>query len=288
MKSIISTKAVWPSNLDSEKPEGSQLVLVATFAIPAMLVVAILVLLITFRGGIENSVANLALLLPVGYAFAAGMVASVNPCGVMMLTSYAFFQSRGERQDAPAVGRALKALLVAVVVTLGFILIFAVVGAIISAGGQWLVASFPYAGLLIGVGMVALGAWLLLARKTLGILAVKGMTVEPQHNMGNAFLFGITYAIASLSCTLPIFLVVVGSALSSEGAASSFAQFIGYSLGMGAIILVVTVGAALFRRAMARWLRALTPYIHRLSAVFLIGAGLYLIYYWVFQGGLAA
>ena len=114
------------------------------------------------------------------------------------------------------------------------------------------------------------------------------MTVEPKQNLGNAFLFGITYAIASLSCTLPIFLVVVGSALSSEGAASSFAQFIGYSLGMGAIILVVTVGAALFRRAMARWLRALTPYIHRLSAVFLIGAGLYLIYYWVFQGGLAA
>ena len=113
MKSIISTKAVWPSDLDSEKPEGSQLVLVATFAIPAMLVVAILVLLITFRGGIENSVANLALVLPVGYAFAAGMVASVNPCGVMMLTSYAFFQARSERQDAPAVSRALKALFVA-------------------------------------------------------------------------------------------------------------------------------------------------------------------------------
>jgi cytochrome c biogenesis protein CcdA len=32
--------------------------------------------------------ANLTELLPVGYAFAAGMVASVNPCGFFMLPSY--------------------------------------------------------------------------------------------------------------------------------------------------------------------------------------------------------
>ena len=31
----------------------------------------------------------------------------------------------------------------------------------------------------------------------------------------------------------------------------------------------------------------LKDYIHRLSAIFLIGAGAYLLYYWVFQAGLA-
>ncbi|NIN70190.1 MAG: cytochrome c biogenesis protein CcdA, partial [Anaerolineae bacterium] len=64
-------------------------------------------------------------------------------------------------------------------------------------------------------------------------------------------------------------------------------QFVGYALGMGTIIFVVIIGAALARRAMARWLRALTPYVHRLSAMFLIGAGVYLMYYWLFIGGLA-
>ena len=35
------------------------------------------------------------------------------------------------------------------------------------------------------------------------------------------------------------------------------------------------------------WLRTLTPYVHRLSALFLIGAGAYLIYYWIVQGRLS-
>jgi hypothetical protein len=55
---------------------------------------------------------------------------------------------------------------------------------------------------------------------------------------------------------------------------------------MGTIIVVVSIGAALFRRAVFKWLRLLRPYIHRLNVTFLIGAGAYLVYYWVFQAGL--
>jgi predicted transporter len=54
---------------------------------------------------------------------------------------------------------------------------------------------------------------------------------------------------------------------------------------MGAVVLAVSVGAALFRRAVFKWLRFLRSYIHRLSAMFLIGAGAYLVYYWMFQAG---
>jgi len=113
------------------------------------------------------------------------------------------------------------------------------------------------------------------------------VAVNRQQNLRDAFLFDIAYAVGSLSCTLPIFLVVVGTSLASEGLLLSFGQFIGYALGMGTIIFAVTIGAALFRRAMVRWLRLMTPYIHRVSAMFLTGAGAYLIYYWIFQAGLA-
>jgi cytochrome c biogenesis protein CcdA len=101
------------------------------------------------------------------------------------------------------------------------------------------------------------------------------------------FLFGITYATGSLSCTLPIFLVVVGSSLASQGLLSSFVQFIGYGLGMGTILIAVTVGAALFRGSVARGLRAAMPYVHRMSALFLAGAGAYLVYYWLFIAGVS-
>ena len=62
----------------------------------------------------------------------------------------------------------------------------------------------------------------------------------------------------------------------------SFEQFIGYGLGMGTILIAVTVGAALFRGTVAKGLRSAIPYVHRMSALFLAGAGVYLVYYWLF------
>ena len=68
---------------------------------------------------------------------------------------------------------------------------------------------------------------------------------------------------------------------------NSFVQFIGYGLGMGAILIAVTIGAALFQGTVARGLRAAMPYVHRMSALFLAGAGAYLVYYWLFIAGLS-
>ena len=261
------------------------LAVLASFVIPAVLVVGFLFLLISLRDGAEAAVASIAGLLPVGYAFAAGMVASVNPCGFFMLPSYVSYHLGSEEEgfyESPAPYRLFKALVLGSVATLGFILLFGAVGGIIAAGGYWLVRVFPYAGVAIGVAMIGLGLWLLITHKTIGIMAASRVTVSPERNLRNVFLFGIGYAVGSLSCTLPVFLVVVGSALATRGFAASFAQFIGYALGMGVVLVAVTVGVALFRGTVARWIRGAAPYLHRISALFLLGAGAYLIYYWVF------
>lgn len=258
---------------------------VASYAIPIILVGGFLILMIALRDGAEAAVASLAGLLPVGYAFAAGMVASVNPCGFLMLPSYISYNLGTEEDgyyDQPAAKRALKALGMGLVATGGFLVILTAVGLVIAAGGQWLIRVFPYAGVAIGGAMVLLGIWLLVTRRTLGIMAASRVTVSPQRNTRNVFLFGIAYATGSLSCTLPIFLVVVGSSLASQGLLDSFVQFIGYGLGMGTILIAVTVGAALFRGTVAKGLRAAIPYVHRMSALFLAGAGAYLVYYWFF------
>ena len=233
--------------------------------------------------------ASVAGWLPVGYAFAAGMVASVNPCGFLMLPTYISYHLGTQEEgyyDQPAFRRAWKALALGLATTAGFLVILAGVGTIIAAGGQWLIGVFPYAGVGIGVAMAILGIYLLVTHKTLGIVAASRVTISPQRNLRNAFLYGIVYATGSLSCTLPIFLVVVGSSLASQGLVDSIVQFIGYGLGMGAILIVVTLGVALVRGTVSRWLRMALPYVHRTSALFLIGAGAYLVYYWLFIAGL--
>jgi cytochrome c-type biogenesis protein len=171
--------------------------------------------------------------------------------------------------------------------TLGFLVVFVVIGSVIAAGGQILIRIFPFAGLAIGAAMIGLGLWLLITRRTLGIMAASRVTVQRQRNLLNVFLYGIVYAIGSLSCTLPIFLVVVGGSLASQGLADSLIQFLSYALGMGSILVAVTIGSALFQGSVVRWLRKAIPYIHKANATFLVGAGGYLIYYWLFIAGLS-
>jgi cytochrome c biogenesis protein CcdA len=264
---------------------GERAALIASFLIPVALVVGLFVLLLSIRDSTEAAVANFANLLPVGFAFAAGMVASVNPCGFFMLPVYISYhlgtEEEGFYQQSTST-RLAKGLLLGGVTTLGFLAVFVAVGGVISAGGQWLVRVFPYAGVAIGVIMIIVGLYLVMTHRTLGIMAASRVTVSPQRNLRNVFGYGIVYAIGSLSCTLPIFLVVVGSSLTSQGLLGSLSQFIGYALGMGIILIAVTLGAALFQGTVARALRKALPYVHRVSALFMVGAGAYLIYYWIF------
>jgi cytochrome c biogenesis protein CcdA len=258
---------------------------VASFALPALIVLVVILLLIRIQASTESAAANLVNLLPIGFALAAGMVASVNPCGFLLLPTYISYHIGTEEagfNENSTFKRFIKALGLGLVATGGFVVVSAIAGGIIAAGGQWLIRVFPYAGLVIGGAMIGLGIWLLVSGAKLGILAASRVTISPERNLRNVFLFGIVYSIGSLSCTLPIFLVVVGSALGTEGLVASFGQFVSYALGMGIILIAVTVGSALFRGTVARWLKKVIPYIDRASAMFMIGAGAYLIYYWVF------
>jgi len=103
--------------------------LAASFAFPAIVVVGLLVLLLSIQNGAETAMANLVTLLPVGYAFGAGMVASVNPCGFFLLPSYISYHLGTEEDDFYQLStgtRIYKALLLGGVATVGFVVIFAV------------------------------------------------------------------------------------------------------------------------------------------------------------------
>ncbi len=228
--------------------------------------------------------------LPVAYSFGAGMVASVNPCGFMMLPSFAAFSISGGREGSLAMPevslaeRGLRALRMSALVTLGFMVVFGVIGVTVSAGGRGILQFFPWSSLVIGVGLVVLGAWLLLPGKHLIFPAATRVALPDGNGVGGMFAFGIAYGLASLGCTLPIFLVVVGTALASEGFLFSVLQFLNYALGMGLVITIVAVSVAYFQGALVRPLRAAMPYVERIGSVFLVGAGTYLVYYW-FQYG---
>lgn len=260
---------------------------VALGVLPILIVAGLLILLIAVRNRAESTVADLATLIPLGWAFAAGMVASVNPCGFFMLPAYLSYQlgARGPIEGASRLRRGAQGLGLGVVATSGFLLVLAAVGGVIAVGGQWLIRTFPYVGVATGAALIVLGAWMLRSGRTIGLLAASRVHVAPQRSTRNVFLFGIAYAAGSLSCTLPVFLLVLGTSLASQGLLAPFAQFISFGLGMGTILMAVTIGTALFQDALIGMVLAIVPRVHGLSALFLIGAGFYLVYYWVWLSG---
>ena len=234
---------------------------------------------------VQGGASDVAGLLPFGYAYAAGMVAAVNPCGVLLLPSLVAYYLGGA-DDAPALApwrRAARAALLGGMATLGFVALFASVGLVFAASGRALGALFPIGGLAVGIALALLGLWMVLTGRSVGLASASRAMggVRLQADVRSMFLFGVGYGVASLACTLPVFLVVVGTTLAATGIVQAAAQFVIFALGMGTLLTAVIVGAAFVRSAVTRSLRAAVPYLHRLAASLLLGAGIFLTHYWL-------
>jgi cytochrome c-type biogenesis protein len=236
---------------------------------------------------LSELLSGLASALPFGIAFGAGMVAAVNPCGFALVPAYLSLYLGTEEEgfsERSAAYRLLRALVVGFLVSSGFVVLFAAAGFIISAGGTFLVEAAPVLGVLVGEALVVFGVWMLLVRKgpytaVLGRLAAR--LGDPRKvGVRGFFLFGLGYGAASLGCTLPAFLSVVGSGIAAGGVVPGAVRFLGYGLGMASVLVALTVALAFFKEGLLKWLRGALPYVQTASAVLLILAGAYVIFYW--------
>jgi len=244
-------------------------------------------------GNSSSFLGGLGLLAPLGFAFAAGMASAVNPCGFAMLPAYLGLylggteKGRGNPQPVWHLGRAL---LVGGAVTAGFVVLFGIAGLIIDLGARSLfVDILPWLGLLIGVALAVAGAWMLGGGQLYAAFAsrVASHIGDPQEvSIRGYFMFGLSYGLASLSCTLPIFLAVVGTTLTVSNLLTSVGQFFLYALGMGTVIMVLTLGMAFFKGAVIGALRRAVPYIGPVGSWLMVVAGTYIVFYWLTIGGL--
>jgi len=236
---------------------------------------------------------GLGIIGPLGFAFAAGVAAAFNPCGFAMLPAYMglYIGSADEGDQGKRVLRNLgKALVIGGAVTAGFIVLFGAAGTVIGLGARSLVADIlPWLGFIIGILLILAGAWMVGGGKLYSALAQRAsahMGDVGQTNVKGYFFFGLSYGTASLSCTLPIFLSVVGTSFAVSSIATSFSQFVLYAMGMGAVMMGLTLGMAMFRGAMVGGLRRAMPYIQPVGTWMMVVAGTYIVFYWMTLGDL--
>jgi len=100
-----------------------------------------------------------------------------------------------------------------------------------------------------------------------------------QRGIKGYYLFGATYGLASLSCTLPVFLLVMSQALSVGGGKSGLIVFLIYSLTAAAFMAIVAFGAIVFKDFVQINLKKVLPLIIKASPFLIIFAGAYMIYF---------
>lgn len=225
------------------------------------------------------------------YAFGVGMVATFNPCGFAMLPAYLsyFLGLEGEQDEAPDAS-ILRAIAVGASMTAGFLVVFGLLGLVLEPALTTINRRLPWVTIVLGVVLLALGV-AMLAGRTLSVrLPTFGRGPESRE-LSSVFLFGISYALVSLSCTLSLFTAAISTTVQDENLLLGILAFLAYGLGMGLVLMVITLAIALARQSLVKNLRKVLPYVNRVSGALLVLAGLYVMYYgWyelrVFNGDL--
>jgi hypothetical protein len=100
--------------------------------------------------------------------------------------------------------------------------------------------------------------------------------VRRERTVGAILLFGVGYGAASLGCTFPVFLALVGASLG----ATSLTVFLAYGIGIAIVLMALSVAVAFARGGILRFFRPLLPHVPRLTGLLLAVSGTYLVYYW--------
>jgi cytochrome c biogenesis protein CcdA len=176
-------------------------------------------------------------------------------------------------------GRALAA---SGLMTAGFVAVFGVFGLLSAPLATTLQRYLPIVTLVIGTAMVVLGIALLAGRQVV-LLLPKPARGAPSTRILSMAGYGVAFAIASLSCSIGPFLAAAGIALRGGDLGSGLAAFVAYALGMGLVVAVLAVAAALASTAVATGIRRLQPYLPRVGGALLVVTGAYVGYYGYYE-----
>ena len=219
-------------------------------------------------------------------SFIRGMVAAVNPCGFILLPTYLMY-FLGLQGAMPGSQRATmrRAVIVSAAVSTGFLSVFLIAGIISYNFTNWINENAKYATGGIGVALVVLGIAMLAGYK-LPFMTPRldaGGDGGPKQTVGAMFVYGIAYAVASIGCTIGLFIATVFSTSRRDGFVSGVGNMLAYGAGMALLVSALTIALASANTGLLKLLRGSLQYVDRIAAFFVLLSGVYLLwyFYWV-------
>jgi cytochrome c biogenesis protein CcdA len=217
-----------------------------------------------------------------GLSFLKGLVAAVNPCAFVLLPTYlAYFLGTQGPGDQRATIR--RALLVSASVSAGFMTVFVTIGLLSEYVTRWIEDNAKYFTLVIAIAFVVGGVLMSTGRK-LPISTPRLQVASTGRTVWAMGLYGVIYAVTSISCTLPLFITTMIGNGRRDGFGSGVAHVAAYGIGMALIVSALTVAMAVANTGLLSALRRSSQYVDRVAAVLVVLSGLYLLhYFWVVE-----
>lgn len=213
-----------------------------------------------------------------GFAFATGMAAAFNPCGVGLIPSYVGLVAGGRRP------RPLRGARIGVAMTLGLIVLYALIAGAYGFVAGWLGPALGRIGVGLGVGLSLWGGAILWRPETFFVsLDRRPGARRVRPGALGAALYGWVYGLASLGCTFPLFLSLLIQA-ARRGAFLGAGAVMAYGVGMGVVLTAIAILATVVRASLPERLWRLSDRLPRLSGLFVLASGLILLAYWLLPG----
>ncbi len=216
-------------------------------------------------------------------ALLVGVLAAFNPCGFALLPAYITVIVTGNINETVSRPQAIaRAISFGTAMTVGFMAVFISFGLIFSglnvAAQGNILPYVPYVTVVFGLLLIGLGIHLLRG----GEFNVPGMKISgtaPTKAFASQIMYGVGFALASLSCTIGPFLGVVAVALDAPNAFAAGLPFVVYAIGMGTSVLVVSLIAAVAGSTVVAGLRKHMGTLMKVTSVVMLLVGIYVTIY---------
>lgn len=226
------------------------------------------------------------------WGLSGGIASFFSPCALPMLPAYlSYYLSADASSTSTSLGATTSAdgrsvttslrrgVLFGGLASAGMLSVFAITAAIAGVLGDVLTRIIPVLIPIVGLVVLGLGVLMLINRATWLSRSVQ-LPGWGEASPKQFFVFGLLFAGAALGCTAPVFFGITLTALSTGGILGAVTVLTGYASGMIGLFVVMTVLVAVAKEETARRIQSLVPYVERASAVLLIGAGVYMLYYY--------
>jgi cytochrome c-type biogenesis protein len=215
-----------------------------------------------------------------GLAFTAGMLATLNPCGFALLPAY--LGSFLSDQEQTLTQRIRRAIWVSLGVSSGFLSTFVVLGTITQIGlrkmNDLIFSLSRWATLGIGLALIALGVCLIFGYR-LPLFIPRLEKGGQRKTFGSMYIFGISYAIASLGCSISVFLSYSLAMRKDQGVIGAFLGSFIYGISFACLITPLTISLALAEDSISRWFKKASRNINGVSGIFVTLSGIYTAIY---------